>query len=122
MIVNTRDLDEAHKAYTDKKIMREDMFRIVIENIKAERARLDAVIAAEAERRAQLDALIADVAALKAWMTSVENNIDTKVAMAASAAMTIWSKMTEDVPPPAAPGKRGPGRPKLEAVEAVSNG
>lgn len=118
MIVETKDLDTAHAAYTGKKIMREDMFRIVIDNIKSDRTSLNTFLQRETERRNEVSALREEVASLRQQVTAYENSLDNRVAMAASAAMTIWSKMGGGEPPEApAVAKRGPGRPPLRVAE-----
>jgi hypothetical protein len=94
MIVDSQDLEVAYKAYSEKKIMRKDLFRIIIDNMQADRAKLKALIDREQERRDLMASLTTDVADMRRRLDSLDDQIDTKVATAANSALTIWSRMT----------------------------
>lgn len=124
MIIDTKDLDEAHKAYIDKKLMREDMFRIIIDNIKADRDKMQALREDLARQSASIGALSAEVASLRQTVAMAVTEVETRVTAAATAALTIYSQMKgDDGDTPVAPAKRGPGRPPaLKSVEGGANG
>ena len=117
MIVETKDLDEAYQAYVDKKIMRETLFLIIINNIKADRDKLQALREDLARQSALLGSMSAELADTKRQVVAAVNDVDMRVAMAANAALSIWSKMQDGGGDPTASAKRGPGRPPLKAVE-----
>lgn len=117
MIVDTQDLDVALAAYKEGKHMRNDMFRIVIDNIKADRGKMQALREDLARQSALLGSMSAELADVKRLVASAVSDVDMRVATAANAALTIWSKMQDGGGDPAAPAKRGPGRPPLKAVE-----
>lgn len=117
MIVDTQDLDVALAAYKEGKHMRNDMFRIVIENIKADREKMQALREDLARQSASIGALSAEVASLRQTVAMAVTEVETRVAAAATAALTIYSEMRgEGGDTPAAPAKRGPGRPSLKEV------
>jgi uncharacterized coiled-coil protein SlyX len=118
MIVDTKDLDVAHKAYTEKKLMRDDMFRIVIDNIKADREKIQALREDLARQSATIGTLSAELAGLKQTVAASVAEVDARVAAAASAAITIYARVQDGGgDTPAAPARRG--RPPLKAVEGA---
>ena len=93
MIVETQDMNVAYEAYVKNAIMRKDLFRTIIDNILADRARMQAVLDAEEDRRATIAAFRARLGEIEHRLNALDDEIDTKVATAANSAVSILGKM-----------------------------
>jgi prophage DNA circulation protein len=109
----------AHESFEDAETAR--IMNALFVNIKADREKMQAMRGDAARQSAMIGSMAAELAGLRQTVASAVSDVDMRVSLAANAALTIWSNM-QGGGDPAAPAKRGPGRPPLKAVEGGANG
>jgi len=96
MIVDTKDLNEAYKAYSSNLLMRKDLFKIIIDKVIEVETRLKAIEAGESNREVAFKALVDWQSDINHHLETLDDEIDTKVASAASSAVRIFDQMRGD--------------------------
>ena len=95
MIVDTNDLNQAFDAYKNGKIMRKDMLRHICDHLIA----LETAVAGLTAMRAEIDGVFNGLHEISERLDNLDDEIDTKVAMAANHAVSLWQTMNNSSMP-----------------------